>query len=109
MEKRHLQKRKNESGKTRHWIFGSSYVASHRSETLWHHYYVLGLGFVPDLDSAAHRHRGVCDLRHHPVHHFQHSQSIRKNDMALVPMVIAQDGRNERLFDIYSRMLRERI
>lgn len=29
--------------------------------------------------------------------------------MALVPMVIEQDGRNERLFDIYSRMLRERI
>lgn len=29
--------------------------------------------------------------------------------MPLVPMVIEQDGRNERLFDIYSRMLRERI
>lgn len=29
--------------------------------------------------------------------------------MALVPMVIEQDGRSERSFDIYSRMLRERI
>lgn len=29
--------------------------------------------------------------------------------MPLVPMVLEQDGRSERLFDIYSRMLRERI
>ncbi len=29
--------------------------------------------------------------------------------MALIPMVIEQDGRNERSFDIYSRMLRDRI
>lgn len=29
--------------------------------------------------------------------------------MALVPMVLEQDGRGERSFDIYSRMLRERI
>lgn len=29
--------------------------------------------------------------------------------MALVPIVIEQDGRNERSFDLYSRLLRERI
>ncbi len=29
--------------------------------------------------------------------------------MALVPMVIEQDGRGERAFDIYSRLLRDRI
>jgi ATP-dependent Clp protease protease subunit len=29
--------------------------------------------------------------------------------MALIPMVIEQDGRSERSFDIYSRLLRERI
>lgn len=29
--------------------------------------------------------------------------------MALVPMVIEQDGRSERSFDIYSRLLRDRI
>ena len=29
--------------------------------------------------------------------------------MPLVPMVVEQDGRYERSFDIYSRLLRERI
>lgn len=29
--------------------------------------------------------------------------------MALIPMVVEQDGRSERSFDIYSRLLRERI
>lgn len=29
--------------------------------------------------------------------------------MSVIPMVIEQDGRSERAFDIYSRMLRERI
>lgn len=29
--------------------------------------------------------------------------------MALIPMVLEQDGRSERSFDIYSRLLRERI
>jgi len=29
--------------------------------------------------------------------------------MPLIPMVVEQDGRHERSFDIYSRLLRERI
>jgi len=29
--------------------------------------------------------------------------------MALIPMVIEQDGRGERAFDIYSRLLKDRI
>ncbi len=29
--------------------------------------------------------------------------------MPLIPMVVEQDGRYERSFDIYSRLLRERI
>ena len=29
--------------------------------------------------------------------------------MSLIPMVIEQDGRSERSFDIYSRLLRDRI
>jgi len=29
--------------------------------------------------------------------------------MPLIPMVIEQDGRGERAFDIYSRLLRDRI
>ena len=29
--------------------------------------------------------------------------------MALVPMVVEQDGRGERAYDIYSRLLKDRI
>ena len=29
--------------------------------------------------------------------------------MALIPMVVEQDGRGERAFDIYSRLLKDRI
>ena len=40
-------------------------------------------------------------LSHHPVHsHWQNT---------LVPTVVEQSGRGERAFDIYSRLLRERI
>lgn len=41
---------------------------------------------------------------------FKGSQSKRKGrDMPLVPMVIEQTGRGERSYDIYSRLLKERI
>src|SRR3954467_13428917 len=33
----------------------------------------------------------------------------KERDMPLVPMVIERDGRGERSFDIYSRLLNERI
>lgn len=36
-------------------------------------------------------------------------ESIQMTDMALVPMVLEQDGGRERSFDLYSRMLRDRI
>jgi ATP-dependent Clp protease protease subunit len=40
-------------------------------------------------------------LRHHPVHSFWQN--------TMVPTVVEQSGRGERAFDIYSRLLRERI
>ena len=40
-------------------------------------------------------------ISHHPIHsHWQNT---------LVPTVVEQSGRGERAFDIYSRLLRERI
>jgi ATP-dependent Clp protease protease subunit len=33
----------------------------------------------------------------------------RRSPMPLIPMVVEADGRYERSFDIYSRLLRERI
>jgi ATP-dependent Clp protease protease subunit len=35
--------------------------------------------------------------------------SIRKEAMTLIPIVIEKDGRGERAYDIYSRLLKERI
>src|SRR5207302_10964680 len=34
---------------------------------------------------------------------------VQEDHMPLIPMVVEQDGRYERSFDIYSRLLRERI
>jgi ATP-dependent Clp protease, protease subunit len=39
----------------------------------------------------------------------KHQKDERKKYMALVPMVIEQTGRGERSYDIYSRLLKERI
>jgi ATP-dependent Clp protease protease subunit len=38
-----------------------------------------------------------------------HSDSYRTTSLGLVPMVIEQSGRGERAFDIYSRLLKERV
>ena len=35
--------------------------------------------------------------------------TTKKTDMPLIPMVIEQTGRGERSYDIYSRLLKERI
>jgi ATP-dependent Clp protease protease subunit len=34
---------------------------------------------------------------------------MRDNSMALIPIVVEQDGRGERAFDIYSRLLKDRV
>ena len=34
---------------------------------------------------------------------------IKDNRMALIPIVVEQDGRGERAFDIYSRLLKDRV
>jgi hypothetical protein len=36
-------------------------------------------------------------------------EKTKENTMALIPMVIEQTGRGERAYDIYSRLLKERI
>ena len=38
-----------------------------------------------------------------------HNQSWEPQNLGLVPMVIEQSGRGERAFDIYSRLLKERV
>ena len=40
-------------------------------------------------------------ISHHPIHSYWQN--------TLVPTVVEQSGRGERAFDIYSRLLRERI
>jgi ATP-dependent Clp protease protease subunit len=45
------------------------------------------------------------------VNHFPHTQATLQDPTALglVPMVIEQSGRGERAYDIYSRLLKERV
>ncbi len=38
-----------------------------------------------------------------------HSQSIEPQDIGMIPMVIETSGRGERAYDIYSRLLKERV
>ena len=40
--------------------------------------------------------------------HFQ-SENLEPKGLGLVPMVIETSGRGERAYDIYSRLLRERV
>ncbi|PKO61659.1 MAG: ATP-dependent Clp protease proteolytic subunit, partial [Betaproteobacteria bacterium HGW-Betaproteobacteria-17] len=37
------------------------------------------------------------------------SQSFEPQGLGLVPMVVEQSGRGERAYDIYSRLLKERV
>lgn len=39
----------------------------------------------------------------------QHNEHIPERDLGLVPMVVEQTARGERSFDIYSRLLKERV
>src|SRR5262249_46086052 len=41
--------------------------------------------------------------------HSRHDQIVKESLMALVPMVVEQTPRGERAFDIFSRLLKERI
>jgi len=38
-----------------------------------------------------------------------HNQNWEPQSLGMVPMVIEQSGRGERAFDIYSRLLKERV
>src|SRR5439155_3981190 len=51
-------------------------------------------------------------IRNRPVAYTRRNQQVahyQEAPMPLIPMVVEQDGRYERSFDIYSRLLRERI
>ncbi|TMI03149.1 MAG: ATP-dependent Clp protease proteolytic subunit, partial [Betaproteobacteria bacterium] len=37
------------------------------------------------------------------------SSAAETKDLGLIPMVIEQSGRGERAYDIYSRLLKERV
>ena len=43
----------------------------------------------------------------HP--HAQFNRPVEPEALGLVPMVIEQSGRGERAYDIYSRLLKERV
>ena len=47
-------------------------------------------------------------IKHNPYYH-QPTDALYAPNKALVPMVIEQSGRGERSFDIFSRLLRERV
>ena len=47
--------------------------------------------------------------RHHPDHKDKFMSAIDTQGLGMVPMVIEQSGRGERAYDIYSRLLRERV
>ena len=38
-----------------------------------------------------------------------HNSSLETQNLGMVPMVIEQSGRGERSYDIYSRLLKERV
>ena len=45
----------------------------------------------------------------HPLDHAVSAQYQEPSGLGLVPMVIEQSGRGERAYDIYSRLLKERV
>jgi ATP-dependent Clp protease protease subunit len=47
--------------------------------------------------------------RHHPEDKDKFMSAIDTQGLGMVPMVIEQSGRGERAYDIYSRLLRERV
>jgi ATP-dependent Clp protease protease subunit len=47
--------------------------------------------------------------RHHPDDKDKFMSAIDTQGLGMVPMVIEQSGRGERAYDIYSRLLRERV
>ena len=51
----------------------------------------------------------IQSIRHHQILNIAESNLSRNTIKAALPTVIEQSGRGERAFDIYSRLLRERI
>ena len=51
----------------------------------------------------------IQSIRHHQFHNIYNSKSSKNSIQGALPTVIEQSGRGERAFDIYSRLLRERI
>ena len=43
------------------------------------------------------------------IHNHSQSENLEPKGLGLVPMVIETSGRGERAYDIYSRLLRERV
>ena len=51
----------------------------------------------------------IQSIKHHQFFNITESKSFKNNVEGALPTVIEQSGRGERAFDIYSRLLRERI
>ena len=51
----------------------------------------------------------IQSIRHHPFFNIYKSKFSKNSVNSALPTVIEQSGRGERAFDIYSRLLRERI
>ena len=51
----------------------------------------------------------IQSIRHHQFFNISKSKFSKSSPNGALPTVIEQSGRGERAFDIYSRLLRERI
>ncbi len=51
----------------------------------------------------------IQSINHHRFFNINETKSSKNNSIGALPTVIEQSGRGERAFDIYSRLLRERI
>jgi ATP-dependent Clp protease protease subunit len=53
-------------------------------------------------------HHGIQEIEH-PHHKATQTNALETRALGLVPMVVEQSGRGERAYDIFSRLLKERI
>src|SRR6266576_1757689 len=63
---------------------------------------------VPERSPSSSRTRRRCE-RAPSVGAGRHLSALEERSVTVIPMVIEQDSRGERAFDIYSRLLKDRI
>jgi hypothetical protein len=73
-----------------------------------------GRGGPCQFASMRGRHHGACSFGHSPISFGyrttgENMSALETQALGMVPMVIEQSGRGERSYDIYSRLLKERV